>query len=59
VKIFVADVDALITKSSAIDTHAWTNTTSVYTSTRVFAMLPQRLSTDLTSLNATRTGSRS
>ena len=54
VKIFVAvaDVDALVTKGSAIDTHAWTNTTSVYTSARVFAMLPERLSTDLTSLNA-------
>jgi exoribonuclease-2 len=54
VKIFVAvaDVDALVTKSSAIDMHAWTNTTSVYTSARVFAMLPERLSTDLTSLNA-------
>jgi exoribonuclease II len=54
VKIFVAvaDVDALVTKGSAIDTHAWINTTSVYTSARVFAMLPERLSTDLTSLNA-------
>ena len=54
VKIFVAvaDVDALVTKGSAIDTHAWANTTSVYTSARVFAMLPERLSTDLTSLNA-------
>lgn len=54
VKIFVAvaDVDALVTVGSAIDTHAWANTTSVYTSARVFAMLPERLSTDLTSLNA-------
>jgi exoribonuclease-2 len=54
VKIFVAvaDVDALVTKGSAIDTHAWTNTSSIYTSARVFAMLPERLSTDLTSLNA-------
>ena len=54
VKIFaaVADVDALVTEDSAIDTHVWTNTTSVYTSARVFAMLPERLSTDPTSLNA-------
>ena len=53
VKIFVAvaDVDALVKKNSAIDLHAHVNTTSVYTSARVFAMLPERLSTDLTSLN--------
>ncbi|PUA97914.1 exoribonuclease-2 [Acidovorax sp. 107] len=53
VKIFVAvaDVDALVKKNSAIDQHAHTNTTSVYTSARVFAMLPEQLSTDLTSLN--------
>ena len=53
VKILVAvsDVDALVKKGSAIDEHAWINTTSVYTSARVFPMLPVRLSTDLTSLN--------
>jgi exoribonuclease-2 len=53
VKIFVAvaDVDALVKKNSAIDAHARTNTTSVYTSARVFPMLPERLCTDLTSLN--------
>ena len=53
VKIFVAvaDVDALVKKNSAIDQHAHINTTSVYTSARVFPMLPERLSTDLTSLN--------
>lgn len=49
--IAVADVDALVEKDSPIDRHARINTTSVYTPAGVFAMLPEKLSTNLTSLN--------
>ena len=49
--VAIADVDALIVARCAIDEHAQTNTTSVYTAARVFPMLPEKFSTDLTSLN--------
>lgn len=49
--IAIADVDSLVKKESAIDRYAQYNTTSVYTPTKIFPMLPKKLSTDFTSLN--------
>lgn len=49
--IAVADVDGLVPESTPLDLHAQTNTTSVYTPSKIFPMLPEKLSTDLTSLN--------
>jgi VacB/RNase II family 3'-5' exoribonuclease len=49
--VAIADVDALVKPASPIDRHAKTNTTSVYTAAQIFPMLPEKLSTDLTSLN--------
>ena len=50
VRVAIADVDAAVPRSSPLDRHAAVNTTSVYTPAAVFPMLPEKLSTDLTSL---------
>ena len=49
--VAVADVDTKVAPGGAVDRHAGANTTSVYTAAGVFPMLPEVLSTDLTSLH--------
>lgn len=51
VLVGVADVDSLLGRGSPLDRHAGVNTTSVYTGVSIFPMLPEAISTGLTSLN--------
>jgi exoribonuclease-2 len=51
VLVGVADVDARVAEGTVIDSHARSETTSVYTGVKVFPMLPTELSEGITSLN--------
>lgn len=50
VMVGIADVDAFVAKASPIDVHAAKETTTVYTGVRNFPMLPEELSTGVSSL---------
>ncbi len=51
VLVGIADVDAFVPVYSPIDVHAEQNTVTVYTESKIFPMLPEELSTGMTSLN--------
>lgn len=51
VLVGVADVDSAVRRGTPIDCYAAHETTTVYTGVHTFPMLPERLSTDLTSLS--------
>jgi exoribonuclease-2 len=51
VLVGVADVDVRVPKGTLLDSHAQSETTSVYTGVKVFPMLPAVLSEGITSLN--------
>jgi VacB/RNase II family 3'-5' exoribonuclease len=51
IMVGVADVDVRVAEGTVIDSHARSETTSVYTGVKVFPMLPAQLSEGVTSLN--------
>lgn len=51
VLVGIADVAETVAKGSPIDKHAAQNTVTVYTESKIFPMMPEELSTGLTSLN--------
>ena len=54
VLVGIADVDSLVAKDTPIDRYAARETTTVYAGVHTFPMLPEKLSTDLTSLGENR-----
>ncbi len=50
IMVGIADVDAYVPKQTPIDQHAARETTTVYTGVRNFPMIPEQLSTGVTSL---------